>query len=120
MIFIRPKPSKISKKTLPFLAFLLGFFVYGLHPPTVCAEEHLSATIENINPYKGTYDVVVTASSSSGIRNIQVPTWYDENGVQKTLYWYDAVKRSDGKYVARINYKKPQFPQTATFAYLYV
>lgn len=109
MIFIRPKPSKISKKTLPFLAFLLGFFVYGLHPPTVCAEEHLSATVENINPYKGTYDVVVTASSSSGIRNIQVPTWYDENGVQKTLYWYDAVKRSDGKYVARINYKNHNF-----------
>lgn len=110
MILIRPKPTIVSKKALTFFAFLLGFFAYGLHPPNVYAADNISATVENMNIFNGTYDVVVNASSSSGVKSVTVPTWYtDSNGKQVTLYWYDAIKRSDGKYVAKINYKNHDF-----------
>lgn len=120
MIFIRPKPTIVPKKVLTFLAFLLGFFAYGLHPPNVYAADTLSAFVENVNPYNGTYDVVVTASSTDAIRDIQVPTWYQNDKNQQTkLYWYQATKRNDGKYVAKINYKNHDFKRLL-FTHVYM
>ena len=53
-------------------------------------ETKLSAKIQNVNTSKGSYDVVIYGSSSSGIHHVKVPIWSSKD--QSDIKWYDAVK----------------------------
>ncbi|MCB5956213.1 GBS Bsp-like repeat-containing protein [Enterococcus sp. CWB-B31] len=66
----------------------------------------MSAVITNYNT-QGTFDVVVTGNSVSGIDRVRLPVWSKAN--QSDLYWYDAVKQADGTYKATIDVKNHQY-----------
>ena len=61
----------------------------------------VTAEIRNYDEGKGTFDVVVTPESKSGIQIIQVPVWCAGN--QSDINWYTAEKQSDGKYVTHVS-----------------
>lgn len=64
-------------------------------------ETKLSAKIQNVNTSKGSYDVVIYGSSSSGIHHVKVPIWSSKD--QSDIKWYDAVKQPDGSYLVHMN-----------------
>ena len=66
-------------------------------------KDQLSAAIKNVNQQKGTYDIVVNASSQFGVREVKVPIWSTPN--QSDLVWYKAQKQADGSYVVHMNIK---------------
>lgn len=54
--------------------------------------------IQNKNDQAGTFDVVITnVSSNSGLREVQVPIWSEQNG-QDDIIWYTAQLQSNGSY----------------------
>ena len=65
----------------------LGSTTFEVSSPKVTAE------IRNYDEGKGTFDVVVTPESKSGIQIIQVPVWCAGN--QSDINWYTAEKQSD-------------------------
>ena len=73
----------------------LGSTTFEVSSPKVTAE------IRNYDEGKGTFDVVVTPESKSGIQIIQVPVWCAGN--QSDINWYTAEKQSDGTYVTHVS-----------------
>ncbi|MGL4697021.1 GBS Bsp-like repeat-containing protein [Enterococcus larvae] len=79
----------------------------------------MDAQIVNYDKSKGTFDVITTGTSVSGIKQVRLPVWSKEN--QSDLYWYDAVRQSDGSYKATVNIKNHSY-NTGTYtihSYLY-
>lgn len=59
--------------------------------------------IINKNDQNGTFDVVISdVSSNAGLKEVQVPTWSEQNG-QDDIIWYKATKQSDGSYKISVN-----------------
>lgn len=59
--------------------------------------------IQNKNDQAGTFDVVITnVSSNSGLREVQVPIWSEQNG-QYDIIWYRATKQNNGDYKTTVN-----------------
>lgn len=63
----------------------------------------LEGTIENINKGAGTFDVVLTTQSPSGVDKIMVPVWSQSD--QKDLIWYTAEKQGNNQYKVTVNKK---------------
>ena len=68
---------------------------------------HLEGKIININNARGTYDVEVKGRIDSGIKKVRVPIWSAAD--QNDIKWYDAVKQSDGSYIAHMNFTNHKF-----------
>ena len=63
--------------------------------------------IENQDEEAGTFDVVIRdIESASGVSQIQVPVWCEED--QNDIYWYTAERQSDGSYRVTVNIKNHQ------------
>lgn len=80
------------------LTFL--FIIFFILPTSIKADT-LSATIQNVNQDRGTFDVVVNASASVGVDHVAVPVWRDAD--QNDIYWYQATKQSDGTYIVHMS-----------------
>lgn len=80
---------------------------------------YLSAKITNVDQLNGKYDVVVTAHSESGIRDILVPIWSDKK--QKDIKWYKAEKQSNGTYIAHMDISNHNYNRGVynTHVYMY-
>mgnify|MGYP005798166189 CR=1 FL=1 len=78
----------------------------------------LKAEVANVNDEKGTFDVIVHGKIDSGIKKIQVPIWSTPN--QSDLKWYDAVKQSDGSYIAHIDIKNHKYHRGEYTAHVYM
>ncbi len=78
----------------------------------------LDAKVQNVNINSGSYDVVVKASSMSGIRKVQVPIWSAKN--QNDLKWYDAVKQDDGTYIVHMNIKNHKYHRGEYTTHVYM
>lgn len=62
-------------------------------------------SIENVNKSAGTYDIVIKdIVSPSGVSDVLVPAWTTSD--LSDIYWYDAVKQSDGSYKVTIDITK--------------
>ena len=60
-------------------------------------------TVQNENNTAGTFDVIISnVSSNSGLKEVQVPVWSEQNG-QDDIIWYKASKQSDGTYKTSVN-----------------
>ncbi|WP_161794354.1 GBS Bsp-like repeat-containing protein [Enterococcus cecorum] len=69
--------------------------------------EQLKGQIKNVNAKAGSYDIVVQAKSSAGIKQVSVPIWSKAN--QSDLVWYPAKKQADGSYVVHMNIKNHMY-----------
>ena len=78
----------------------------------------LDAKVQNVNINSGSYDVVVKASSMSGIRKVQVPIWSAKN--QNDLKWYDAVKQDNGTYIVHMNIKNHKYHRGEYTTHVYM
>lgn len=64
-----------------------------------------SMTIANVNETAGTFDVTIKGIvSPSGITRVRVPAWTAAD--LSDIYWYDAVKQSDGSYKVTVDISK--------------
>ncbi|MHC5215454.1 GBS Bsp-like repeat-containing protein [Enterococcus sp. LJL128] len=78
----------------------------------------LNVATTNINRSKGTFDVIVTPNSKSGVDKIQVPVWSKSN--QSDIKWYTAVKQANGTYKVTVNKQNHKNASSFTVhAYLY-
>ncbi|WP_086350437.1 GBS Bsp-like repeat-containing protein [Candidatus Enterococcus clewellii] len=66
-----------------------------------------TAKISNYNQAAGTFDVIVSGSTPSGINRVMVPVWSKAN--QSDIYWYEGVKQSNGTYKVTVNVKNHQY-----------
>lgn len=57
---------------------------------------------------KGKFRVTLTVDNPESVKNIQVPVWSHSNG-QDDLYWYNAVKQSDGTFAVDVDYKNHKY-----------
>ena len=69
----------------------IGDTSFSVSAPTV------SVSVENIDSSRGSFDVVATVSSASGVSSVLMPVWTASNG-QDDLRWYTAQKQTDGTY----------------------
>lgn len=74
---------------------------------------------ENIDRENGQFDVRVKGiTSASGISRVEVPVWSKAD--QSDIYWYPAVKQSDGSYVAHVDIARHGYAYTTYTAHAYV
>jgi hypothetical protein len=74
----------------------LGKTAFELDEPT-CS----SVSVRNYSAEKGTWDVVISGiKSQTGIRSVTIPVWSKAD--QSDIVWYNAVKNSNGEYVASV------------------
>lgn len=65
-------------------------------------------TITDINENEGTFCVnLYLARSKSDIVKVYVPVWCKAN--QSDIVWYEAERKSDGRYVAKVNVENHQY-----------
>ena len=69
----------------------IGDTSFSVSAPTV------SVSVENIDTSRGSFDVIATVSSVSGVSSVLMPVW-TESGGQDDLRWYTAEKQTDGTY----------------------
>ncbi|CAI3462767.1 GBS Bsp-like repeat-containing protein [Enterococcus cecorum] len=81
-------------------------------------ETKLSAKIQNVNTSKGSYDVVIYGSSSSGIHHVKVPIWSSKD--QSDIKWYDAVKQPDGSYLVHMNIANHKYHHGVYHTHVYM
>lgn len=78
-----------------------------------------SISITNKNEGTGRFDVVIKGiETMSGIAQVQVPVWSKAD--QSDLYWYTAVRQSDGSYVANVSLTNHQYNYGTYYADVYV
>ena len=66
------------------------------------SEPSWNIEIENQNEEAGTFDVVIRdIESASGVSQIQVPVWCEED--QNDIYWYTAERQSNGSYKVTVS-----------------
>ncbi len=71
--------------------------------PTVTPVVEGTININNKDDQNGTFDIVISnVSSNSGLKEVQVPVWSEQNG-QDDIIWYKASKQSDGTYKTSVN-----------------
>lgn len=59
-------------------------------------------SIQNVNESAGTYDIMINnIVSPSGVSSVRVPAWTASD--LSDIYWYDAIKQSDGSYKVTVN-----------------
>ena len=80
--------------------------------------DKLAGIIQNINEQDGSYDVVVKASTMSGISKVQVPIWSSKD--QNDLKWYDAVKQTDGSYIVHMNIRNHKYHRGEYTTHIYM
>lgn len=74
--------------------------------------------INALNAGAGTFEVVIKGiSSSAEIQKIQVPVWSKAD--YSDIYWYTAVKQSDGSYLAHINIENHGYAYTTYLVDVY-
>ncbi|MGO5436222.1 GBS Bsp-like repeat-containing protein [Enterococcus cecorum] len=78
----------------------------------------LDAKVQNVNIDAGSYDVVVKASSMSGISKVQVPIWSAKD--QNDLKWYDAFKQTDGSYIVHMNIRNHKYHRGEYTTHIYM
>ncbi|RBR33829.1 hypothetical protein EB06_00665 [Enterococcus cecorum] len=78
----------------------------------------LDAKVQNVNIDAGSYDVVVRASSMSGISKVQVPIWSAKD--QNDLKWYDAQRQADGSYIVHMNIKNHKHHRGVYTTHIYM
>ncbi|CAI3517295.1 GBS Bsp-like repeat-containing protein [Enterococcus cecorum] len=81
-------------------------------------ETKLSAKIQNVNTSKGSYDVIIYGSSSSGIHHVKVPIWSSKD--QSDIKWYDAVKQPDGSYLVHMNIANHKYHHGVYHTHVYM
>ena len=81
-------------------------------------ETKLSAKIQNVNTSKGSYDVVIYGSSSSGIHHVKAPIWSSKD--QSDIKWYDAVKQPDGSYLVHMNIANHKYHHGVYHTHVYM
>ncbi|MBL1223877.1 GBS Bsp-like repeat-containing protein [Enterococcus sp. BWR-S5] len=67
----------------------------------------MTAAISNYSKEKGTFDVTVTANHVSGTSKVRVAAWSESN--QGDIYWYDAIRQSDGSYKVVVDVKNHKY-----------
>ena len=66
------------------------------------SEPSWNIEIENQDEEAGTFDVVIRdIESASGVSQIQVPVWCEED--QNDIYWYTAERQSNGSYKVTVS-----------------
>ena len=78
----------------------------------------LTGKIININQTNGSYDVVINATHGSGIREVKVPIWSQEN--QSDIKWYQAEKQTDGTYLVHMNISNHQLHSGVYTTHVYM
>ncbi|TCD46703.1 hypothetical protein D3X11_04855 [Streptococcus sp. X16XC17] len=63
-----------------------------------------SLSIENLQYQLGTFTVKVRNVPTSGVKEVRVPIWTEENR-QDDLTWYTAIKQNDGTYQVQVDKK---------------
>jgi hypothetical protein len=78
-----------------------------------------TASIQNANASNGTFQVRLSnISSASGVNEVQVPVWCSSD--QSDIYWYKAVRQSDGSYTANVNIANHKYHRGTYIAHCYV
>lgn len=67
-----------------------------------------NTTVSDVNESKGTFKVTVSnISSVFPVTSVSVPVWCENN--QNDIYWYPAIRQSDGSFTAIIDVKKHKY-----------
>lgn len=64
-------------------------------------ETAVTVTVSDIDNAAGTCEITISGADDTGIKGITVPVW--SSGDQNDIYWYTAVKQSDGTYKVSMN-----------------
>ncbi|MDR1271875.1 MAG: GBS Bsp-like repeat-containing protein, partial [Clostridiales Family XIII bacterium] len=79
-----------------------------------------SGGISSAKQADGRYKVTVSGvAAPSGITKIEIPTWSTAGG-QDDIYWYPAVKESEGVYSATLDYTRHNYASGEYLSHVYI
>ncbi|MTD42422.1 hypothetical protein GIX45_28105, partial [Erwinia sp. CPCC 100877] len=67
----------------------------------------INTKVGSYNAETGTFDVIVSGVSKSGIKRVSVPVWSKEG--QADLIWYEGVRQADGTYKVTVDIKNHSY-----------